>query len=130
MIDAIEIRELLWEWGRAYPEIVGAEVSWPRMAAFGREVASGHRENRVGVNQERADKTNEVVSNWLVVMKAHIHISSVAEELDVFWLRYNRRWELQGVARKLKLSKTKVRDYCKAIEAEITILYRRWAMIA
>ncbi|WP_299942140.1 hypothetical protein [uncultured Microbulbifer sp.] len=127
MTDAIGIRELLWEWALVYCERPGDAVNYPRKAPFTTMV---HERQEGAPDKKRADNTDMVVRDWLQVMLEHRGSAAVREELDVFWLRYHSFWELQDVARRLRLSMTKVRDHCKRIEAEITILYRKRAMAA
>ncbi|MCO1335180.1 hypothetical protein MO867_12640 [Microbulbifer sp. OS29] len=122
-MSEIAIRDLLWEWSRAYPERAGDSVSWPRMSAFSREMASGSRESPEPINEKRAEETDQVVGAYLRAMKGCNNQSRAFEELRVFWLRYYRRWELQEVAKTVGKSEGTVRTTCRVIENTIETVY-------
>ncbi|MEX2964719.1 hypothetical protein [Microbulbifer sp. TYP-18] len=117
--SAIEIRDLLWEWSRAYPERAGDSVSWPRMAAFGLKVPSG----REPIDYERAEQVDRAVLVYLnAVMRRKDRERAKLEEA-IFWLRYYYRWERQKVAKRLKRSKAWVDNMCNLIEGTVEAFY-------
>ncbi|BBM03949.1 hypothetical protein [Microbulbifer sp. GL-2] len=122
-MSELGIRELLWEWSIAYPERAGDAVSWPRMAAFGREMVSGHRVSPLPVNEERAQVTDATVLVYLNAITMRRDREKAELERLVFWLRYYYRWELQDVARKVKKSKPWVEKMCQIVEATVEAFY-------
>ncbi|MFS1524723.1 hypothetical protein ACL7TT_11505 [Microbulbifer sp. 2304DJ12-6] len=123
MVNEISIRERLWEWSRAYPERAGDSVSWPRMAAFGRRMISGHREGSVPIDYERAALTDAAVLAYLNVIARRQDKEKAALERKVFWFRYYYRWEMQDVARKVKKSKPWVEKMCQIVEATVEAFF-------
>ncbi|GAA5445816.1 hypothetical protein Misp06_04021 [Microbulbifer sp. NBRC 101763] len=123
-MSELGIRDLLWEWARAYPERAGDSVSWPRKSAFAREIVSGHRESPIPVNEARAEETDQVVGMYLRAVKGRKSQSKVEAELEVFWLRYFRRWELQDVAKAIKKSVASIKILCQIIESSIEMGYK------
>ncbi|MCO1336446.1 hypothetical protein MO867_19110, partial [Microbulbifer sp. OS29] len=124
VLSEIAIRELLWEWSRAYPERAGDSVSWPRMSSFARGMKSKHRENPELVNEVRAEETDQVVGMYLRAVKGRGNQEKAGVELAVFWLRYFRRWELQEVAKAVKRSVANIKTLCQIIESSIEVGYR------
>ncbi|WHI52964.1 hypothetical protein P3339_09440 [Microbulbifer sp. MLAF003] len=125
-MSELGIRELLWEWSRAYPERAGDSISWPRKSAFAREMVSGHRESLIPVNEARAEETDQVVGMYLRAVKGRKSQNKAEAELRVFWLRYFRRWELQDVSRVVKKSVASIKTLCQIIESSIEIAFSMW----
>lgn len=123
MTDAIGIRELLWEWSRAYPERAGDSVSWPRMTACGRKVPSGRPERSEPIDYVRAEQTDKAVLVYLNVIRRRKDCNRAMLEGSAFWLRYYYRWERQKVANKLKKSKAWVDNMCNLIEGTVEAIY-------
>ena len=120
MDDAIGIKEMLWNWARANPERAGDAVGWPRLSAFGREMASGHRENPEPVNHDEAEVIDAAVRAYLKAIRKR---ERRGLEEQVFWARYFLRWELPDVARKVKKSLAWVKSTCGTIEGTIEGIY-------
>lgn len=120
MTDTIGMREMLWNWARANPERAGDAVNWPRIAAFGREMASGHRESAEPVNYAEAEEVDRAVLSYLNAIR---QVDKRSLEEQVFWARYFLRWEMPDVARKVKKSKAWAKNTCAVIEATIEGIY-------
>ncbi|WP_299582045.1 hypothetical protein [uncultured Microbulbifer sp.] len=122
-MSEVGIRDLLWEWARAYPERAGDSVSWPRMAAFGREMMSGCTEIPTGVDWERAARTDAVVLAYLNTITRRQDRGKAELEGMVFWLRYYYRWEMPHVCKKVGQGKTWVINMCRVIEGTVEAFY-------
>ncbi|WP_444886497.1 hypothetical protein [Microbulbifer sp. JMSA008] len=123
-MSELGVRELLWEWSRAYQERAGDSVSWPRMSSFARNMKSNYRENPEPVNEGRAEETDQVVGMYLRAVKGRNNQDKARVELTVFWLRYFRRWELQEVAKVAKKSVASIKILCQIIESSIEVGYK------
>ncbi|QFT55591.1 hypothetical protein [Microbulbifer sp. THAF38] len=118
-MSEIAIRDLLWEWSRAYPERAGDSVSWPRMSAFSREMVSGNRESPEPINEQRAEMTDAAVLAYLNVVRKRRDQKKAQLEGMIFWLRYYYQWEMPDVCRKAGQSKSWVINMCRVIEGTI-----------
>ena len=123
MANAIEMRHMLWNWARAYPERAGDSVSWPRLAAFGREMASGHRENPDPVRHEEAEEVDAAVLQYLNTVRRRKDREKANLEGMVFWLRYYYRWEQPDIARKVQKSVAWVKNMCSIVENSVETVY-------
>ncbi|WP_299948254.1 hypothetical protein [uncultured Microbulbifer sp.] len=123
MVNEISIRERLWEWSRAYPERAGDSVNWPRMAAFGRRMISGHKESPIPTDYDRAALTDAAVLAYLNVITRRQDKEKAALERLVFWLRYYCRWEIRETCARVKRSKAWVENMCNLIEGTVEALY-------
>lgn len=121
MTDTIGIRDLLWEWARAYPERAGDSVSWPRMSAFGPDmVADRHRENPEPIDYKRAEEIDKAVLSYLKAIRKQ---GKRSLEESVFWARYFLRWEVPDVVKKVRKSRAWVHNTCGIIEGTIEGIY-------
>ncbi|MFA0814039.1 hypothetical protein [Microbulbifer epialgicus] len=115
----IAIRDLLWEWSRAYPERAGDSVSWPRMSAFSREMVSGNRESPEPINVNRAELTDAAVLAYLNAVSRRRDQEKAELEGLVFWLRYYYRWDIRFICKKVQRSKAWVENMNQLIEASV-----------
>ncbi|WP_444893623.1 hypothetical protein ACJJIE_03820 [Microbulbifer sp. TRSA001] len=122
-MSEIAIRDLLWEWSRAYPERAGDSVSWPCMSAFSREMVSGNRESPEPINEKRAELTDAAVLAYLNAVSRRRDQAKAELEGLVFWLRYYYRWELRDVAKKVSRSKPWVEKMCQIVESTVEAFY-------
>lgn len=120
MSDDIGIRDLLWEWSRAYPERPGDCVDWYRQSNFAGEIISdGWPEERTPIDYQRAEKTDAAILIYLNALQGRRSRAKAIFEEGIFWLRYFRRWELQDVARRMGKSQQWIKTQCQVIEGSI-----------
>ncbi|WP_444956773.1 hypothetical protein [Microbulbifer sp. ZKSA002] len=122
-MSELGIRELLWEWARAYPERAGDSVSWPRMAAFHKGMVCEGQVIPALINWDRADRMDAVVLAYLNTITRRRDKEKAELEGLVFWLRYYYRWEMPDVCKKLGQSKSWVINMCRVIEGTVEAFY-------